>query len=420
VSSSSSSSAWLPRAALAAVATAGCAQLLGIGDGRLGDPADGGNPSGDGGNPLGPDAATIDGGGNVPDAASCAAGWTFTPTNVDLCALAASNGTVTVLADQPYTYDSDTGTLNGGNIWISAVLSQTSGPALRVVTFDGFSVQTGAQLKLVGSRPVVFVADTVTVDGGSLLTVQSGGRPASACAAGNGPKDPSIGVGGAGGGGGALGAAGGQGGPLTNTTQAGVGGVPVSGAAAQLSPLIGGCAGGTGGGFGQDNSIGGLGGAGGGSLQLVARVSLSLGGTIVAPGQGGSQVRGAEGGGGGGGSGGAIFLESPAINVAGALCANGGSGSEGASASDTNAGVGSAGTCSATQGAVTPAVSSGGDGGGGGFQGMHAGGAGGESLTSDGGGGGGGGVGIIRIRQTSGAPMIGAGVVISPAPLVGN
>ncbi|MBL4686252.1 MAG: hypothetical protein JKY37_16785 [Nannocystaceae bacterium] len=79
---------------------------------------------------------------------------------------------------------------------------------------------------------------------------------------------------------------------------------------ASIVPLVGGSSG------GERNS-----GGGGGALQLVAGVSITIGKTITLPGAGGED--------GGGGSGGALLLEAPIVNISGRVSTNGGGGASG-------------------------------------------------------------------------------------------
>lgn len=82
---------------------------------------------------------------------------------------------------------------------------------------------------------------------------------------------------------------------------------------------------------GSDGGRGvGKGGLAGGAVALIAGTSVTINGTVTAP--GGGADRGDYGAGGtpglGGGSGGAILLEAPTVTITGAVAANGGGGSD--------------------------------------------------------------------------------------------
>ncbi|MFN0250324.1 MAG: hypothetical protein ACKV2T_25825 [Kofleriaceae bacterium] len=194
-----------------------------------------------------------------------------------------------------------------------------------------------------------------------------------------------------------------------------------------LVPLTGGMSG---------EASGGSAGGGGGALQISARESIQVTGTINAGGGGGGGGVSAESlaGGGGGGSGGAILLEALTVVVNGKLYANGGGG--GGAGGETRAGsTGGNGGYND----LSPAYGGDGDDGGGcALQGTTSGGWGGvggrgpDSPTiggpSDsvsgcfnyafvGGGGGGGAVGRIRINTMTGCQC---GGTISPNPTYGT
>jgi hypothetical protein len=175
---------------------------------------------------------------------------------------------------------------------------------------------------------------------------------------------------GGGGGGGGYGGTGGAGGTgrnsLDGVSAAGGAGGDLCGNQA-IVPLVGGGGGGSGGDASCGGACGWPGGGGGGAIQIAARASILVSGSINTSGGDGHGVTSgidSVGGAGGGGSGGAILLESPAITISGYLIANGGRGGTGA------AGSGGAGATGVTgeggEGASYLSPGQGGSGGGGG------------------------------------------------------
>ena len=288
----------------------------------------------------------------------------------------------------------------------------TDAPSCAVVTGAGTDgacvivaqqIQISQRLTATGSRPLVLVADEITVTATGVLDLASrrdetpgAGANAAACgASGN------VGTGG-----------GGPGGSFTGRGGGGGGSSGGSSALATPTPttLRGGCPGTKG--FGAIS--GGAGGPGGGAVYLIASTTITVAGTINASGAGGTGGGpSANGGGGGGGSGGMIVLDAPAIAITGAVFANGAGGGEGADGprgmpgqdppdattlprgglgGNTNGGEGGDGTVGATRT---------GDAGGGPY----------GFFADEGGGGGGGGAGYIQLLGV----RSGAGP-ISPPP----
>ncbi|HEU0034986.1 MAG TPA: hypothetical protein VFQ53_30380 [Kofleriaceae bacterium] len=347
-----------------------------------------------------------------------ACGWTYTPSNVDPCDDAL--GAIQPALHPPvgdYVYDTTDGSLTFGGATVPAPTStmylQTGGPTLRVLNLDGLTLDSGTTFAIRGVVPLVVVVHGA-VELAASIRVESGPADASLCTApGTGANATST-SGGGGGGGGAFGGVGGAGG----TGGAGQGG-GTGGAVAgdgSLVPLRGGCPGARGGAT-VNGEPGDGAGAGGGALQVIAKDTLVVTGTLDAGGQKGS--RGASnasgaGGGGGGGAGGAVFLEANEVTVdaTARLCANGGAGGEGSDASE--GGEGSAGSCSDMQGATSANLTTGGDGGSGGFATTPGGTGGNGTMAIAGGGGGGGGVGRIRVHGAT-ARTIAGGAVVTPA-----
>ena len=201
-----------------------------------------------------------------------------------------------------------------------------------------------------------------------------------------------------GGGGGGLcgtGGAGGNAGELPG----GAGGGAVS-STWELEPLLGGSGGGTGrpNDFPEDEGFA-FGGGGGGGVQISARGSIRLRGSIVAGGgggRGGDDAGDELGSGGGGGSGGAVLLEAPSVEFdGGSIRAAGGGG--GASTS----GIGGAGQdgFDARLGRATggqPGFRGGTEGGASGGGSVLSGETGGAASVNAGGGGGGAGCVVVR------------------------
>ncbi|HUS30538.1 MAG TPA: hypothetical protein VMZ53_18640 [Kofleriaceae bacterium] len=312
-----------------------------------------------------------------------------------------------VTADETFT----TGGVDGHAV------SQTGASPLWIVHKSRFSVAAGATLTIEGMHPLVIAADEIDI-AGTIVTLNGSGN--ATCDAE--PGAPACNNA-SGGGGGGYGADGGDGGGPPADQGGAIAGITPS-------PLRGGCPGAKGG-NGQQNAtdatpqLGGSPGAGGGALQLSARKTLHITGTIRANGFAGGPGRsdhaggnacpgftGRGSGGGGGGGGGTLLLESCAIVIepSAKLCASGGSGGGGAGGGNTDIGVaGNDGSCD-MQAIGGAGEAAGANGGNGGFDGLPA--TSGQQA-SRGGGGGGGAVGRIHIYQVSGAPVT-AGAVIRP------
>ena len=361
-------------------------------------------------------------------------------------------GTSTITIASATLFDSDTGAITGGLTRAAgsgttagvayARITTSSGAPIAIFGFDTLTVTASGAIRLVGTRPVVFIANSASVDGlidgtggqgacGATTTPScagpggglggsgsgSAGSGAGCGGGGVGSSDPLVGgtgadTGGGGGGGGGSGAAGGVETASTVMFAGGVGGA--SCLAATLEPLAGGGGGGAGGG---GSARPGVGGGGGGGFQLTALRVIAVGGTINLGGGGGEggQGNGSNGGaGGGGGAGGAILLEAPTVTVTGVLAANGGGG--GGGAAQLNVGgtgqTGQPGTGAAAGGSGAGAAGSGGAGGTG--SAAPAPGADASSVNS---GAGGGGIGRIYVRSRGSAsiavssPSAGTGMI---------
>jgi len=199
---------------------------------------------------------------------------------------------------------------------------------------NSWTLSTGNDWSFTGTRPVtLFAAKTITIR--SLIDVgasgglagpggtdRNGSTAASGCRGRAGRNiDATHGEGGGGGGGAypAMGAPGANGGPSNQGgTLTGLGGTCASNPS--TVPLRGGNGGGDGG-----TSASNPGGGGGGAISFVAMESITITGTVAAPGAGGGSLATGNGGGGGGG-GGAVFVEAPTVTISGQLTANGGGG----------------------------------------------------------------------------------------------
>lgn len=300
----------------------------------------------------------------------------------------------------------------GTGISYRALPAVGDAPPMGVFVMGSLSVPSGATLAGGGNHSLVLLVDGDVDIAGTVHVAASsdfaGRTPPGGAAGAPGlisgtaadGEGPGGGGGGAGspdggGGGGGLGSTGGDGGPMTP----GVGG-PVVGNIS-LVPLVAGSGGGAGG------APGGGGGRGGGAVQISARGSISVSGTINACGEGGDggqiqmmmdmttgEITIATGGGGGGGSGGSVLLEAHSVSIDGIVAANGGAGGQG-SFQDESQVDGADGDPE-----VVPAPSTGGNNAGGAGSGLD--GVAGDGLTNNEGGGGGGGAGRIRINTPLG------------------
>jgi hypothetical protein len=210
---------------------------------------------------------------------------------------------------------------------------------LGVFTVGSLRVRAGAELRGIGTRPlVILAAGDVLIDGRVVVGSNATERGAGAATGGmRGERGRGLGggnpgaesgvggdTGGAGGSFGQIGSHGGDAPPATGGTPA----MPYGNV--ELTPLLAGSGGG--GGSADD---GGEGGAGGGAIQITSGTEIAVTGAGVvdasgAGGGGGSSTTEAEGSGAGGGSGGAILLEAPAVTLIGWAGANGGAGGGGA------------------------------------------------------------------------------------------
>ena len=352
----------------------------------------------------------------------------FEPANVSCAELPSPGDALDVDAFAILDTDAPSLTIGGDPQTIStAVVAQTGGPALLVVTTAQFTLSAGAVLRVQGSRPAVIVsAGDVAIAGeinagGDNSAPGPGSDHATACATGFGGdgavQTSANGVAaGTGGGGGAYGGA-----AAVSPAVLGSGGTDAAGGAAngnaELSPLRGGCHGGAG---ASPATGGGIAGNAGGALQIVSNATITVAatGVVASPGGGGGGTTASRSGGAGGGSGGAILLEAMDVAIDGAVTANGGGGGEGSRTGfPTNPGqAGHLADSNAASGG-TGGSGQGGDGGAGGAANPPEPGLeGGVSMTNTGGtGGGGGSVGRIRFVTHSGTPAMVTGTVSPPA-----
>jgi hypothetical protein len=326
----------------------------------------------------------------------------------------------------------DTGTLDPGialpgGVTFAAVLQDPGGPELAVLRVRNFSVTGGGSIRGIGTRPLVVIAESISLEG----VIDVGSRHEASGAGGQAEAGTGIGSAGnhlqtysdSGAGGGSHGGSGARGGHARCQTEC----IPdrlLSGGNAGstynegLATLGGGSSGGRSWFTSQPTACERKApGAGGGAIQLYARTTISIGATggITAGGGGG---RGGDQcnspfnflAGHGGGSGGAIYLQSPTVTNAGVLAANGGGGGAGGgnSGDGGDGNDGALGTGGATGGPAAGAYSARG---GNGAAGATAAEVGSEGPDQGNAGGGGGGVGQIVIRYRANAT---AGVA-SPA-----
>jgi hypothetical protein len=299
-------------------------------------------------------------------------------------------------------------------------IPEASHDAWAVLSVADFTVNTDV---LVHGRRSLIVVSVGSIKLGAVMHAEASSR-----SPGPGGQYTGIGHGGdgkttsnqdSGGGGGGFGTPGGNGGPSEASTnyEGGPGGKPY------MLDLGGGSGGGMGSGTNGAipcpmNQGWSQGGAGGGVIQLSAKLGIDINetGGINAGGGGGRGGCSAASAGGGGGSGGTIWLEAPSIRIVGKVAANGGGGGSGGSNQivTQESGIdGQDAELSANPAAGGPVV---GDNSGRGGSGAALSGDaddGGKSLN---GGGGGGGMGRIRLRTRGASPITAPETLISPPP----
>ena len=355
-----------------------------------------------------------DGGGssNKPDGGMACA-WA---THFDACLLpGVPANPLTLTQPTKWTFDTrGTGTFGPSTpppmTYVTKTLHQRNGgPDVLVLYTSAFTLEAGATLDVTGDKSLVIASDsTITIDGALDASSQTGGSAgpskgpgasyAGCTTVGGSGGDGNGGGDGGGGGGGALGAGGGPGGDVN--------GAP-GGSAGAFMPVPGfiraGCAGGKGG------KTGGKGGEGGGAIELAARGSIVVTGSINAGGGGGGKGQNPSGGG-GGGSGGVISFDSPSVMLApGAIIAANGGGGGGGLNDDSSAGAGNDAPLAATN--AGGGTSETGQGGGPGGASNPVGGGPGIGGNNGGGGGGGGSSGYVIVYAGS---FVFAGAVVSP------
>ncbi|MGC4091254.1 MAG: hypothetical protein QM756_25930 [Polyangiaceae bacterium] len=334
-----------------------------------------------------------DGGGGSTDIA-------FVPSNVPV-PQAAGLGDVT-LTGADCVIDTDDGTIDclrtSPSPFVYQAVEQDEGGRLGVFAARSFNIEQSAQVRVMGSLPLVLVALTqIDVLGGLDATAKNtmangGGFTQTASGKGGGPGGGTLLLNYDAAGGGAFCGKGGDGGVAAVTDPASRGGTPFG--TPELVPLFGGASGG-----GGVNEV--IGGAGGGAIELVAGTSIRVGITgVINVGGGGGRANG-----GAAGSGGAILLEAPQVTVNGTLSANGGGG-----AIYNGGNPGQSG-----QPGITAALGSTATAGIGSADATIAGGNGTNTGIPNSSGGGGGGAGRIRINTSTGAATLGANAVVSPS-----
>lgn len=361
-----------------------------------------------GGDPTGGEDAPAPPADSAP--VSCVA-WA---AHFDVCALpAAPAAPLTLAGSTVWRFDTTgagafVGPAPAANTFTTKALPQTGGgPQVLVLYASAFTLQAGAILDVVGDTPLVVAADTTLEIAGTLNANSRTG--ASIRGPGANAGDCTSGIDGAGsgdgGGGGGAGLSGlGGGGGARNVRDGGLPGALVT----LPATLRAGCGGGAGG-----RATGGRGGDGGGALELAARTSILVSGSINTGGGGGvgggqAQQRG---GGGGGGSGGVLSFDSTRVTLSNTatVAANGGGG--GGGAEEANGGSNGADGALGTGGAVGGTSDCSNVGGGGGAGVLLPGRPGTGAENDCGGGGGGGAAGYVLVRATA---FNGAGASISP------
>lgn len=281
---------------------------------------------------------------------------------------------------------------------------QVGNPTVCVLMFTSIEVRAGATLRLVGPRaPALIASGEIRVSGAIDVASRRGASGAASSGAGctflATPQNGNQGAGGGAGGSfrdsGGNGGTGDQGGA---TRDPGLAGPPLQ------PPILlrGGCPGQSGGDDGANT--GGNGGLPGGALYL-AGASVRVEGALMAGGAGGDGGRNS-GGGGGGGSGGMIVVQAPTVTITGTVLAPGGGGGEGGGA---GAGAPGADGTQPTPAAGGNTAAAGGAGG----AGAATAAAGPGIADAEGGGAGGGGTGFVRLLSPA---LSTAGATIVPAP----
>jgi hypothetical protein len=321
--------------------------------------------------------------------------WTLAGIGLQFCLADPLSGNVTVGSNTSIA----TGSSGTGALQCKALQSGSSNVC--VIAASTITINAARTLSAQGTRPLVLVASTITVDGTIDVASHYGGQRGAAADA-PGCDNGKLATNSGGGQGGSFGGKGGDGGNQDGQSSSrGQAGQPLT-----IASLRGGCRGGGGGG----ESSGG--GSGGGAVALLAdHLMLSAAARINASGSGGKGAEEGDKGGDGAGSGGMIVLSANTllIDPSALVFANGGHG-----------GGGSGDSASGGTGSDPIAPASGGDGGigvgnaGSGGTGFPATTRDGTSGTSSGagGGGGGGGAGVIKLY----APPTFAGPNMSPPP----
>ena len=385
---------------------------------------------------TGSDVTNID--DDAPIDAPLCEQWTQAPSHFDPCAIPLPTGGLAFVAAQsPYTIDTTAGTVktsaNATVAVASMVVAQSGGPQALLLSADEVTSESGVVVNIVGNKPLIIASwDTIslsgTFDAGSHTALNRIGAGANPSGCDSNPPTSGMGVAGAddtggggsgGGGGGAFRGAGGAGGPGDTVASGQNAGGAGGQARAVPSDVRGGCSGASSGKAGPGATNGdpmrrAPGGAGGGALQLTARVSITTTSAQLLAGGGGGAgtLLGDANGGGGGGAGGYIGLEAPTVTLGSTtVAANGGGGGGSALFAGTGS-AGQDGQASATA-AMGGAASSCSNAGGVGAAGAMLGGTSAANTeVSCGGGGGGGGAGFYIVVSPG---FTATGGVASPA-----
>lgn len=335
----------------------------------------------------------------------------FTSSNVDLGGMDLTGAGDYKVDDPNCTLSSDDNLAscgNGGDVLKFKLFKQPDGSALAVYVAQTIRIPRGTVLTVQGKNPVVLVAlDTMEI-GGGLVSAAHGGTPGA-----GGHAQEKQNTQGSGPGGGGPGSANGSAGGGSYCGRGGAGalgkgktGTAAKGGAAHGSPEIVPLVGGSSAGMGAVGEAGG----GGGALELLAGVTVSvLAGGYVHVGGGGGSFGGQPGQeAAGGGSGGSILIEAPSVSIAGVLAANGGGG--GSSSATGGVPSGDDATKDDKHAAGGKGVPTGGKG----SAAAIVNGADGAGGTESSSGAGGGGAGRIRINTKTGVATV-LGATLSPA-----
>jgi hypothetical protein len=300
------------------------------------------SPGGDGS--IGPlaDADPLQPDGSSADSATVCGG--FTAAHFDACAIGDPSLAIDLAMSGTYRYDTDNGTLTdpmGSLVPHQSEVIDQGGTFARLVSIESLKLRSPATLRGQGGLPLIIASwNEIEIEGTIDFDSLRGASPGAGanpiqCETGGAQRGENDTSGGAGGGGGGFGGDGGDGGDGDGDNTLSTGGSGGIGLGQAPTIVRGGCPGAAG---GDVLSPAAPSSNGGGAIQLTARTTLVVSGSIFAGGAGGlGGPQNSRCGGTGGGSGGFIGLQAPTIALTdnAQLTANGGGGGEGTSSART-------------------------------------------------------------------------------------